>query len=116
MKKSISLLFIIVFVSFAFVGCDRDNHSFCDVSDPLKLTWLKDTIADLDNSPQDIVIHMGNYKGQKAFEFMICCLTCSRLNYAPELYNCLGKKIENPDLNEFTYEKTVYRKPGTECQ
>lgn len=117
MKKSISLLFIIAFVSLAFIGCDRDNHSFCDVTDPLKLKWLQDTIADLDNTPQDVVIHMGRYKGQKVFEFMTCCLACNTLNFAPpDLYNCVGSKIHNPNLSEFTSEKTVYRKPDSECQ
>jgi hypothetical protein len=119
MKAFIAVPAAVIFACLTILACDSDgdNSSFCNVTDPVKeLPWLRDTVAELKTSGEDVTVRMGEYQHQKVFMFSICCITCSRFNYlAPTLYNCMGKEIENADLNKFTYQETIYRKDDSDC-
>jgi hypothetical protein len=115
MKKLLILPCLMFALATIFLGCDGDGKSRCDVPDPAnQIPWLRDTITDLKGTEQDVAIYMGDYKGQKVFLFNLCCPTC-KFFAVPNIYTCMGTKIENADLSVYYSTMIVYHKEDSEC-
>lgn len=107
-KASIFPLFLI---AFAISGCHQDDdvtvnsqlelQNACTAENPLELEWMQDLVEELECGKYSckVSILKNTYNGEPVFYIQMTDPLCNGVNEI-DLYNCVGEKIEEFNIEE----------------